>query len=178
MQTVGRLHKHKVRKCHHSAAGLRRKHAMPRGALCLLRRNRLGECAQQKFAEVKPIGSTSAGTRPALLCVVCLLMTRCGRHHDNIAGAYMLSPCNVSLTRLLSYITEMIVWHAMPRPNVSVLLRCAEISQGDQAPAPASRDASARPQQRLDSGTAIIASSTYSQEAVEKWKSMFDCRAH
>lgn len=178
MQTIGELHKHRVRKCHHSGAGLPRKHAMPRDALCLLRRNQHGECAPQEFAEVKPIEQISAGTRPVLLCVVRLLMTRCGRHHNNIASAYMLSPCNLGLTRLLSYITKMIVWHAMLRPNVSARLHCAKISQRDLAPAPASRDAFARPQQRLDSGTAIVSFSTYLQEAVENWKTMFKRRAH
>lgn len=151
---------------------------MSGGALCLLRRNQHGEQAPQRLPEIKPIGSTTAGTRPVLPCVVCLSMIQCGRHHGNIAGACMPSPCNLGLTRLLSYIARISVWHAIPRPNTSVLLRCGEIFQRDLAPAPASRDALAQAQQRLDSGTAIIASSTDTQEAVKNWITLFNFRAH
>lgn len=68
--------------------------------------SRGGEHAPQRPAEKQPIEVTSAGTRPVLPCIVCVSTTRCRRHHGNVVGACMHSPCNLGLSRLLSYITK------------------------------------------------------------------------
>ena len=101
----------------------------------------------------------------------CRASCACSQHHGSVTGACMPSPCNLGLSRLLSYIAKMMVRHDMLCPSISVLLRCCEISQRDLAPAPASRDALARAQRRLSSNTGTIASSAYAQEAVRNGQS-------
>jgi hypothetical protein len=71
--------------------------------LCPLRD---GEHAPQRPAEKQPIEVTSAGTRPVLPCIVCVSTTRYRRHHGNVVGACMHSPCNLGLSPRLSYITK------------------------------------------------------------------------